>query len=264
MDLLNIIEALIFAAPEPVTSAEIAKAVRRGAVGHDLPETREWENISEKKVATAIAELGEALANSGRPVELQEGVNGWRFVTRSDYADWIRALLPEMRPERLSAAVLETLALIAYRQPITKADIEAVRGVSVDSPIQKLIDRGLARVAGRADLPGRPMLYETTEGFMEHFGVKDLDDLPNSEELRTVKLPTAEEEDTKEEEAAPEDAVADDPATEASPSEETSDNEEVTPSGESDAPDNSEDDEEEDIDFSSIADEIRESKADNS
>lgn len=265
MDLLNIIEALIFAAPEPVTSAEIAKAVRRGATEHDIPETREWENISEKKVATAIAELGEALAASGRPVELQEGVNGWRFVTRSDYAEWIRALLPEMRPEKLSGAVLETLALIAYRQPITKAEIEAVRGVSVDGPIQKLIDRGLACVGGRADLPGRPMLYETTEGFMEHFGVKDLDDLPNSEELRTVKLPTVEEEEAEaeKEEVAPEDAVAEDSTDEEPPAENPPSNEDA-PSDEDETHDESEDDEEEDIDFSSIADEIRESKADNS
>ncbi|MEM9016440.1 MAG: SMC-Scp complex subunit ScpB, partial [Verrucomicrobiota bacterium] len=152
------------------------------------------------KVETAIDELGEYLANTGRAVELQEGANGWRFVTRTVYADWIRALLPEMRPEKLSAAALETLALVAYRQPITKADIEAVRGVSVDGQLHKLIDRGLIRVGGRADLPGRPMLYETTDDFMEHFGVKALDDLPNAEELRTVELPTAEEEESPAEE----------------------------------------------------------------
>ncbi|MEM7600552.1 MAG: SMC-Scp complex subunit ScpB [Verrucomicrobiota bacterium] len=248
MDLLHIIEALIFAAPEPVTTSEIANALKRGAAEHDLPEARDWERITEKKVATAIAELGEALAESGRPVELQEGASGWRFVTRSDYAEWIRALLPEMRPEKLSGAALETLALIAYRQPITKADIEAVRGVSVDGQIQKLVDRGLARVGGRADLPGRPMLYETTDEFMEHFGVKDLEDLPNSEELRTVKLPTAEdEEEEKGDEATEEVAEGETPpeieGEEGDPSEPTS-----------------EDDDDVEIDFSSIADEIRESK----
>jgi len=193
MELIHILEALIFAAPEPVTSAELTKAVRRAAADFDFPEAREWEGISQKKVETLLAELGEQLAASGRPAELQEGASGWRFVTRPEYADWIRALLPEMRPERLSPAALETLALIAYRQPITKADIEAVRGVSVDGQIQKLIDRGLIRIGGRADLPGRPMLYETTGEFMEHFGVKDLDELPNAEELRKVELPTAEE-----------------------------------------------------------------------
>ena len=201
MELVHIVEALIFAAPEPISSAEIAKAVRRAATEHDAPFARELEGISEKKVENAIAELSEWLGQSGRPVELQEGSNGWRFVTRSDYAEWIRALLPEMRPEKLSPAALETLALVAYRQPITKADIEAVRGVSVDGTIQKLTDRGLIHVGGRADLPGRPMLYETTEDFMEHFGVKDLEDLPNADELRKVDLPTAESEEEGEENA---------------------------------------------------------------
>lgn len=201
MELNQIIEALIFAAPEPVTSAEIAKAIRRASGESGLAEMQHWENISVKKVETAIDELGEHLGEAGRAVELREGANGWRFVTRADYVQWIRALLPEMRPEKLSPAALESLALIAYRQPITKADIEAVRGVSVDGTLQKLIERNLVRIGGRADLPGRPMLYETTEEFMEHFGVKDLDDLPNASELRIVELPTAETEEETEAEA---------------------------------------------------------------
>jgi len=192
MQLIQIVEALIYAAPEPVTAAEIAKAVRRAAADSLAPQAREWEGIDTAGIESVIAELGEALASSGRAIELQEGASGWRFVTRADFADWIRALLPEMRPEKLSAAALETLALIAYRQPITKADIEAVRGVSVDGTMQKLLERRLVRTGGRADLPGRPMLYETTESFMEHFGLKTLDDLPNASELRIVALPTAE------------------------------------------------------------------------
>lgn len=192
MQLIQIVEALIYAAPEPVTSAEIAKAVRRAATDSVLPQARDWEMISFKDIESAIAELGERLVAAGHAIELQEGASGWRFVTRADFADWIRALLPEMRPEKLSAAALETLALIAYRQPITKADIEAVRGVSVDGTMQKLLERRLIRTGGRADLPGRPMLYETTDQFLEHFGVKDLNDLPNASELRLVPLPSAE------------------------------------------------------------------------
>jgi len=192
MQLIQIVEALIYAAPEPVTPAEIAKAVRRAAADSLASFAREWESIGTAEIESAIAELGEVLAASGRAVELHEGATGWRFATRSDFADWIRALLPEMRPEKLSAAALETLALIAYRQPITKADIEAVRGVSVDGTIQKLMERRLVRTGGRADLPGRPMLYETTEGFMDHFGLKTLDDLPNASDLRIVQLPSAE------------------------------------------------------------------------
>lgn len=214
MQLIQIVEALIYAAPEPVTAAEIAKAIRRAADDHLAPEARAWDSIGTGEVESAIAELGESLAASGRAIELQEGATGWRFVTRADFAEWIRALLPEMRPEKLSAAALETLALIAYRQPITKADIEAVRGVSVDGTMQKLLERRLIRAGGRADLPGRPMLYETTEYFMEHFGVKTLDDLPNASELRLVPLPTAEPEP---EPAKAEEPVAAEPEVEETP-----------------------------------------------
>ena len=232
MQLIQIVEALIYAAPEPVTAAEIAKAIRRAADDHLAPEARAWDSIGTGEVETAIAELGEALAASDRAIELQEGATGWRFVTRADFAEWIRALLPEMRPEKLSAAALETLALIAYRQPITKADIEAVRGVSVDGTMQKLLERRLIRTGGRADLPGRPMLYETTEYFMEHFGVKTLDDLPNASELRLVPLPTAEPEPSKAEApAASEPEVVESPAAELAaaeePVEETGSEEEV-------------------------------------
>ncbi len=213
MQLIQIVEALIFAAPEPVTSEEIAKAIRRAAADSLLPQAREWETINAKAVESVIAELGESLVTAGRAIELSEGANGWRFLTRVEFADWIRALLPAMRPEKLSHAALETLALIAYRQPITKADIEAVRGVSVDGTMQKLLERGLVRAGGRADLPGRPMLYETTDQFMEHFGVKDLDDLPNASELRLVPLPTAEEN----EEAGKEEKVTEAPSSEEEP-----------------------------------------------
>jgi len=228
MELNQIIEALIFAAPEPVTTAELSKAIRRASGESGLAEMQHWENISVQKVETAIAELGEHLGEAGRAIELREGAKGWRFVTRADYAQWIRALLPEMRPEKLSPAALESLALIAYRQPITKADIEAVRGVSVDGTLQKLIERNLVRIGGRADLPGRPMLYETTEEFMEHFGVKDLDDLPNASELRIVELPTAEEEEEAQETVEGEtEASADTADTESSPEAETAGTEEL-------------------------------------
>jgi segregation and condensation protein B len=192
MELSQIVEALIFAAPDPVTTAEITKAVRRGAGENPFAEQQSWDQATPEVIEQAIAALGERLLRDGSAVELREGASGWRLVTQAAYAEWIRALLPEMRPEKLSPAALETLALIAYRQPITKADIEAVRGVSVDGTLQKLTDRRLIRIGGRADLPGRPMLYETTEMFMEHFGIKALEDLPNAEELRRVELPSAE------------------------------------------------------------------------
>ena len=107
------------------------------------------------------------------------------------YANWVRQLFPAARPARLTPPSLETLAIIAYRQPITRADVEAVRGVAVDGVLQSLMERGLVKIAGRAEVPGRPLLYETTQFFMEHFGLRNLDELPNADELRQRYLPTA-------------------------------------------------------------------------
>ena len=218
MELIQIVEALIFAAPDPISAQEISKAVRRAcdekdeavAKANQLGENEEddgseiltadpaisddWRRVTPSQVEKIIDELAELYSETGRAQQLIEGPSGWKFVTRPEYAEWVRALLPEMRPERLSPPALETLAIIAYRQPITKADIEAIRGVSVDGVLQKVIDRSLIKIGGRADLPGKPLLYETTDFFLEHFGVKDLEDLPNSDELRTVELPTATEE----------------------------------------------------------------------
>ena len=101
------------------------------------------------------------------------------------------AAFPGAKAARLSAPALETLAIIAYRQPITRADVEAVRGVNIDGVLQNLMERGLVRIAGRAEVPGRPLLYETTQFFLEHFGLRNLDELPNAEELKRRYLPTA-------------------------------------------------------------------------
>src|SRR5581483_11194520 len=103
----------------------------------------------------------------------------------------VRMLFPAPKPARLSAPALETLAIIAYRQPITRADVEAVRGVSIDGVLQTLIERGLVKITGRAEIPGRPLLYETTQFFLDHFGLRSLDELPNVAELRRRDLPRA-------------------------------------------------------------------------
>ena len=107
----------------------------------------------------------------------------------------MKLLFPGRKPERLSPPAMETLAIIAYRQPVTKSALEAVRGVSCDGMLQKLLDRELIKISGRADLPGRPLLYATTELFLEHFGITDIEELPNIGELRKVELPDGTEED---------------------------------------------------------------------
>lgn len=217
MELIQIVEALIFAAPDPISSQEISKAVRRASDKSEEMIDEDWRKVTPSEIAKVIQDLSELYDETERALQLVESASGWKFVTRPVFAEWIRALLPEMRPERLSPPALETLAIIAYRQPITKGDIEAVRGVNVDGVLQKVIDRGLIKIGGRADLPGKPLLYETTDLFLEHFGVKDIDDLPNADELRTVHLPTAgddeEEEEAPKEEQLPLAGLDDSPET---------------------------------------------------
>jgi len=147
--------------------------------------------VNEAEITESVRALQNEYSELGRAFHLVEQVSGWVLVSRIEYQVWVRQLFPEMRPTRLSAPALETLAIIAYRQPITKADVEAIRGVTVDGVMQKLLDAGLVKITGRAEIPGRPLLYVTTQHFMEHFGLKNLDELPNASELRDVALPKA-------------------------------------------------------------------------
>lgn len=154
---------------------------------------RPLADTTEEQVRAALDELIGRYEQEKHAFTLVERANGWRIAARGEYAEWCRALYPGKKVQRLSQPALETLAIVAYRQPITKAGIEAVRGVAVDAMMQQLIDRGLVKIEGRADLPGRPLLYGTTEAFLDHFGVRSLDEMPNANELRRVKLPAAEE-----------------------------------------------------------------------
>ena len=209
MELSSIVEALVTSSDEPLSSEEIARLVRarvaeaedslarKAEEGETVEPLPEWMTalaaVSEEKVIASIAELNRAYDETKRAFSLREGAKGWRIFTRVDYGDFVKQLFPGRKPERLSAPAMETLAIVAYRQPITKAAIEAVRGVSCDGMLQKLLDRELVRIGGRADLPGRPLLYETTGLFYEHFGIRSIDDLPNAGELRKVKLPEPKE-----------------------------------------------------------------------
>ncbi len=205
MQLSAIVEALLLASQNPLPSEEIARLVRaRVAEAEDI-RVRETDDgketaalpewllelgvTSSEKVTAAISELNQAYVENTRAFTIAERPKGWKLFTRIEYGDFVRQLFPGRKPERMSGPAMETLAIIAYRQPITKAAIEAVRGVACDGMIQKLLDRDLIRIGGRAELPGRPLLYETTDLFFEHFGIRSIDDLPNSTELRKVKLP---------------------------------------------------------------------------
>ena len=216
MELTQIVEALVFAAPDPLTTKEIARSVRRATEESLDPVIEALKKTSANDVQAAIDELSETYSATGRAIQFVETSNGWRIFSRPEFASYIRALLPETKPERLSPPALETLAIIAYRQPITKANIEAVRGVSVDGVMQKVIDRGLVKIGGRADLPGRPLLYETTDAFLDHFGIKALEDLPNSGELSKISLPSAEDTQDPEQMTLDEAAAAENEGEEAS------------------------------------------------
>ncbi|MCX6875407.1 MAG: SMC-Scp complex subunit ScpB [Verrucomicrobia bacterium] len=205
MQLSAIIEALLFASHAPLATEELARLVRARVAEADDIRIRETEEgkapsalpewlamlatTSSEAVSQALAELNQSYAQGQRAFTLSERPKGWKLMTRAEYGEFVRQLFPGRKPERFSGPAMETLAIIAYRQPITKAAIEAVRGVACDGMIQKLLDRELIRIGGRAELPGRPLLYETTELFFEHFGIRSIDDLPNSTELRKVKLP---------------------------------------------------------------------------
>ena len=202
MELTEIVEALLFATQEPLSAKEIASAIKTTVKENEGEPFDAFKKVNEKKVNKAIDSLIKSYEESGRAFTLVERPTGWRIYARPDYAVWIRALMPAKRGSRLSPPAMETLAIVAYRQPITKAHIESVRGVAVDGVLQTLLDRNLVRIGGRADLPGRPLLYETSELFLEYFGITNLDDLPNSAELRRVELPQPETE--KEEEKSEE------------------------------------------------------------
>ena len=191
MTLKQVIEALVFASPKPITTKEIVAALRGAGEGAEDQEAKDFAAAKETQVTDALTEVQADLAASGRAFQLVERVNGWTLVSDPACAQWVRQLYPEAKPTRLTGPQLETLAIIAYRQPVTRADCEAVRGVSVDGVMQVLLDRALVKIAGRAEVPGRPLLYATTEYFLQHFGLKTTDELPNASELKRVILPTA-------------------------------------------------------------------------
>jgi segregation and condensation protein B len=205
MDLSAVIEALLIASEEPLTSSELARLVRArlaeiedgggeeegdygkaGELGDDL---KKLSAIDEESVIAAISNLNMRYERGKRSFLILERSKGWKVFTRPEYSGFIRQLFPGLKPRRLSPPAMETLAIIAYRQPVTKASIEHVRGVSTDRVLQKLLDRELVKIEGRAELPGRPLLYATTDLFFEHFGIKSIDELPNSVELRAIELP---------------------------------------------------------------------------
>ena len=195
LELKQIIEALLFSAERPLAPKDI-RAILAEATDEDQPGmTEPFRNAREAQIVAVLEELKAACELQHSSYQLVEIAGGWRFVTRPEYAPWVKRLLDETRPHRLSPPSLETLAIIALRQPIARADIAAIRGVEVDGVVKTLLERDLITIVGKSDAPGRPMLYGTTQKFLEHFGLRDIDDMPKAAELRlqAAALKTAEE-----------------------------------------------------------------------
>jgi segregation and condensation protein B len=165
--LVTLLEGLLFAAGAPVPIARLVEAL-------DGPDR--------KQVVRALELLGERLEEDGRGVRLVRVAGGYQLRTLAEHGPWIRRLLGG-KPPRLSRALLETLAIIAYRQPCTKIEIEAIRGVDVDAVLSTLLERRMVRLVGRKEAPGRPILYGTTKEFLEVFSLPDLDALPPLKDL---------------------------------------------------------------------------------
>jgi len=195
--LSHIIEAILFASQKAVTPKELVAHLKSAAAAEPTGVASAFARIKEANLHEALLELQVEVAASGRAYQVRETATGWLLTSAPGFAPWLRALYPEAKPTRLSPSALETLAIIAYRQPIARADMEAVRGVSVDGVMQTLLDRGLVKISGRAEVAGRPLLYATTQYFLDHFGLRHLDELPNAAELRQVQLPTATPEPTE-------------------------------------------------------------------
>ena len=159
---------MLFASPAPIPEARLRSLLQRPR----LP-----------RIKDALTKLGSTLEDAGLPLQVRSLRGGWTLMTSPDSAQVVSRLTKGSGIERISGAALETLSIVAYRQPVTKADVEAVRGVQAGPILRSLVDRGLIRVTGRADVPGNPLEYGTTSEFLDRFGLGSLEELPRDAEL---------------------------------------------------------------------------------
>ena len=163
------VEALLYVSDGPLPLRKIQESLGE-------------EDVNQESVRAAVESLMADFGLDGRGIRLAELAGGYQIITRPEYAPYIKKL-QKIKPPRLSAQALETLAIIAYRQPIIRAEIEAIRGVNADGVLKTLLERRLIKIAGRQDVPGKPIMYSTTQEFLQYFGLKDLSSLPSLREL---------------------------------------------------------------------------------
>ena len=174
----SIIEALIFSSDEPLTSTEIISAVK----GIDGDET----DITVEDIENTVNELNKKYSTEKNAFRILKIANGYLFATTEEYAKYVGFLSSERTKRRLSPAALETLAIIAYKQPVTKPELEAIRGVNSDHILSALLEKNLITIKGRAETIGRPLLYSTTDEFLKYFGLNNLSDLPKPREIDEI------------------------------------------------------------------------------
>lgn len=190
MEFKFILESLLFSAQKPLSVKELREVLANAAEAEGADaNAKSFSKMKESDVVPVLEELAREHETAARSYRLVCVAGAWQFVTQPEFAPWLRALVGvKARPPRLSQPALETLAIVAYRQPITRAEIEQIRGVNVDGVMQTLIERGLAEAVGRAEVIGRPQTYGTTPMFLEYFGLRGLEDLPAADELRRIPL----------------------------------------------------------------------------
>lgn len=178
-NLKSVIEALLFASEKPLTIEQVRNVL---------------DNMEANEVHRLLEELKSDYEQSNRGIRIAEVAGGFQMITSANLAPFLKKFFKERHVERLSKPALETLAIIAYKQPLTKLEIESLRNVNVDGVIKSLLDKNLIRIAGRKKAPGRPFVFATTKQFLEYFGLKSLEELPKMEEFSAM----AEKENTEE------------------------------------------------------------------
>ena len=187
MELKFILESILFSAQKPLNVKELRDLLAAATAHGDT--AKPFKKTKEADITAALEALQADHEAAQRSYRLACVAGGWQFVSQPEFSPWIIALVGlKSRPPRLSQPALETLAIIAYRQPITRAEIEQVRGVAVDGVMQTLVERGLVEQVGRAEVVGRPMTYGTTPLFLEYFGLRGLEEMPAADELRRIPV----------------------------------------------------------------------------
>lgn len=190
MELKFILESLLFSAQKPLSVKELRDVLANAAEQDEADATvKSFAKTKEAELLVALEQLAAEHETAARSYRLACVAGAWQFVTQPEFSPWLKALVGQkIRPTRLSQPALETLAIIAYRQPITRAEVEQIRGVNVDGVMQTLTERGLVEGVGRAEVIGRPQTYGTTPLFLEYFGLGNLEDLPAADELRRIVI----------------------------------------------------------------------------